>query len=69
MKEIKHYVCEICHTEYNEKQKAIDCERKHCKPLEILGAKYLSLAQNMKGYPTSISVKMADGTIQTYKRG
>ena len=33
MKEIKHYVCEICHTEYNERQKAIDCEKKHCKPM------------------------------------
>ena len=69
MKEIKHYVCEICHTEYNERQKAIDCEKKHCKPIKIVGEKYLSLSQNMKGYPTSISVKMTDGTIQTYKRG
>lgn len=26
MKEVKHYICDICHTEYNDKKKCTDCE-------------------------------------------
>ena len=63
MKEVKHYICEICGTEYNDKSKAQHCEKGHCKPLEII--KRISF---FKGYPLEITVKMADGTEQKYKR-
>lgn len=68
MREIKHYICEICGTEYNEKMKAQKCEKGHCKPVEIVNARYLSISNNAKGYPDRITVKMADGTEQIYKR-
>lgn len=69
MKEVKHYICEICATEYKEKQKCQQCEKSHCKVLEIVKAKYISFNNNVKGYPVSIAVKMSDGTEQIYKRG
>lgn len=68
MKEVKHYICEICGTEYNDKAKAQRCEKGHCKPIEIVKSRYLKIANNMKGYPLEITVKMADGTEQKYMR-
>jgi len=66
LKEVKHYICEICGTEYNDKIKAQHCEKGHCKPLEIIKERYLSAGNNAKGYPLEIIVKMADGAEQKY---
>lgn len=68
MKEIKHYICEICGTEYKDKLDAQKCERNHCEPNDIEKCRYLSYEYNKKGYPISIDVKMKDGCIVTYKR-
>lgn len=68
MKKVEYYVCEICGTEYNTKIKAESCESCHCRPREIIDARYLNKAQNNSGYPITITVKMADGTHQIYKR-
>ena len=43
LKEVKHYICEICGTEYNDKTRAQHCEKGHCKPLEIIKERYLSV--------------------------
>ena len=67
MKEVKHYICEICGTEYAEKQKCIDCEKSHKKAVEIVRMRFLSKMQNQKGYPISVDIKMDDGKIVTYK--
>ena len=29
MREVKHYICDICHTEYADRDKAIACEKSH----------------------------------------
>ena len=68
MKEVKHYICETCGTEYAEKQKCIDCGKSHKKAVEIVKMRFLSKTQNGKGYPHSIDVKMSDGEVVTYKR-
>lgn len=68
MKEIKRYVCEICNTEYKDQSECEKCENTHCKPVKIIKAKYIAANNNLKGYPTSVIIKMADGTEQTYKR-
>ena len=68
MKEIKHYICEICGTEYKDKFKAQKCEKNHCEPINIEKCRYLSYEYNNKGYPVSIDVRMKDGQILTYKK-
>ena len=68
MKEVKHYICEVCGTEWNDKTKCQKCEDSHYKPLKIVGTKYVSVSNNHKGYPVSITVSMSDGTTQVYKR-
>ena len=68
MKEVKHYICEVCGTEYNDKSKAQACEKGHKNPVEIIDARYISIGNDNKGYPTSITVKMSDGSERIYKR-
>lgn len=59
MKEVKHYICEICGTEYHEKKKCMDCEKNHIKPVAINGARY----NNKSGYPVAVNIEMSNGEI------
>ena len=68
MKEQKLYVCDYCGTQYKEKTVCQQCEKGHVKPVEIKDCKYISMKDNLKGYPTQVHFKMADGTVQIYKR-
>lgn len=68
MKEIHHYVCEICGTEYKDKDRAEKCENGHCGPVKIMRSRFLKFENNQKGYPLSITVLMEDGTEQVYRR-
>lgn len=69
MKEVKHYICELCGTEYKDKESAQRCEKCHKKPIAIIRQRYVSQSQNGAGYPVTLEVQMSDGTFHTYKRG
>lgn len=62
MKEVKHYICEICGTEYNDKKKC------HVMPKEIVGHNHISMRNNASGYPTMVRIKMSNGETIIYKR-
>lgn len=68
MKELKLYQCEICGTQYKEKNECKECEKRHIQPKKITGTRHLSYKKNQKGYPVSITVEMEDGNTVTYKR-
>lgn len=68
MKEVKHYICEICGTEYNDRRKCQECEKTHCKVAKIVSARYIRYGDNKKGYPVSITVEMENGEKVEYKR-
>lgn len=68
MKEVKHYVCDICHVEYSSKVSCEKCEKTHRKPIKIVDAKYVGFIGAVNGYPVSITVKMEDGKEVMYKR-
>ena len=68
MKEIKHYICEMCGTEYNDKKRAQACERSHFQPEEIVNSHYQPASVDASGYPINIEVKMSDGRKVVYKR-
>ena len=58
MKEKKLYTCEICNTDYTDKEKASKCEKTH-KLLEtatIVG-EYQPITVNTQGLPHKIRVK------------
>ena len=69
MKEVKHYICDICNTEYNSKHQCEKCEKSHKKTVKIKAAHYISVTQNQKGYPQKIDVEFENGEVLTYKRG
>lgn len=61
MKEKKLYVCELCGTEYADKEKAEACETGHKGKLEIVRAKYKSIGNVPDGYPVKITVAAVNG--------
>ena len=35
MKEKRLYTCEICHTDYAQKEDALKCEKEHCEKFDV----------------------------------
>ena len=68
MREVKHYICEICGTEYNNIEKCERCERSHRVQKYITKTRYLPITQETKGYPVAVDIVFEDGTTKTYKR-
>lgn len=68
MKEVKHYICEICHTEYANEDEAWECEKTHKTPTKICQAIYKSMNADLLGYPQKIEVMMSDGQKVWFKR-
>ena len=68
MKEVKHYICEICGTEFNDSSKAEKCERGHSSCKKIVDEAFHSVTADASGYPLEITVEMSDGKLVIYKR-
>lgn len=63
MTEKKLYTCDICGTDYADKEKAKQCEKEHTK---MNGISDFRFHAHMK-YPFKIEVAFADGTKRWYK--
>ena len=68
MREVKHYVCEFCKTEYKDENDARYCEKGHKTPTEICQALYAPVYEFPFGDPQKIEVKMSDGTKVWFRR-
>jgi len=68
MKEIKHYMCEYCHTEYTSIDEAQTCEKSHKAPKEIIDAVYKSIDAEIYGYPVTVLIRMSDGNKVLYRQ-
>ena len=68
MKEIKKYRCEICQSEYLDKQAALDCEKCHHAVNKITEMRYLPKNLGRDGYPVTVSIQFDDGKIVKFKR-
>ena len=68
MKEVKHWICDICGTEYKDSKACARCEKGHVKIEAIESTQYLALNNDQKGYPMRVKIKMKDGAIITYTR-
>ena len=65
------YTCEVCGTNYEDKNTAEACETTHKLPLETETADYLpqnTRDNDFKGFPLRIWVRAKDGTCAVYKR-
>lgn len=58
MKEKKLYTCELCHTNYEEKETALKCEKNH-KLLDkaVIVGEYKTMSMYPSGKPYRIKVK------------
>lgn len=52
MKKYEMYKCEICETMFNEKKKAVECEKSHITDFEITHKRYI---RGVK-FPVAITV-------------
>lgn len=68
MKERVRYVCEICHTEYNSKSSASQCEETHVTKLKITDKRYVPFDSDNSGFPIRITVVDDKGKKAIYKR-
>ena len=68
MKERKLYECEICHTNYSNKEECKKCEVSHKADLKIVGMRFAAYKDNRAGFPTSIEVIAPNGERAIYKR-
>lgn len=62
MKEKRLYTCEICNTDYAQKEDALKCEKEHCGKFEV---KDFRINPHQK-YPHKVELKFSDGTTHWY---
>lgn len=65
MKEKKLYQCEICFTDYADKDECKKCERSH-KICKLVEARYTSYKNNNTGFPLKVRIE-AEGESRWYK--
>lgn len=61
MKEVTHFVCETCGTEFSEREKCEACETGHARKLKICHADYRPIGVLATGFPSMIRVEGAVG--------
>lgn len=72
MKRIELYKCEVCGTQYNDKEACKMCEQGHIGQDRLLGRivdiRYLPITQDSSGMPITITFLGSDGKHYRYKR-
>lgn len=70
MREKILYVCELCRTEYADKEAAALCESSHIplKGMKIIGAAYHPVRMNARSqaWPIRITLQDSDGRTRVY---
>lgn len=56
------YTCEICNTDYVQKEDALKCEKEHCGKFKV---KDFRINPHQK-YPHKVELKFSDGTTHWY---
>lgn len=69
MKKVEHFICEVCNTEYKNKEMALKCEKSHKHPRSVMTAKCRPVTACDDGYPDAVTVLFDDGKCVRYKRG
>ena len=67
MKGLKLYQCELCRTQYADKEEAKQCEQYHARGLEIDGWSYRGMNETSEKFPVKIWVKSKNGEERMYR--
>lgn len=57
------YQCEICDTEFDSEELALNCEKRHCK---VTGFTEKLYKDSNSKYPDTVKCRMTDNSIQSY---
>lgn len=68
MKKLELYQCEICGTQYNEKRKAVDCEKSHLVDIKITNMMFKPYTMSEDDFPFKIEVTAPNGKKAVYRR-
>lgn len=68
MKKLELFQCEVCGTQFKNKDDCSRCEKGHVKELWIVKSRYLPYTQDKSGMPTTITLMGRDGSHYTYKK-
>lgn len=68
MKKLELYQCEICGTQYNDKRKAVDCEKSHLVDIKITNMVFKPISMEASGFPIKIEITAANGKKAVYRR-
>lgn len=63
-KQLYLYTCDICHTDYANKEDAIKCEEEHCGVVQVTDYR---IHVHCK-YPHKLEIKFSDGTKYWYRQ-
>ena len=69
MKKLELFQCEVCGTQYKNREDCQKCEKQHQKELYIAKSRYLPFTQDKSGMPISVTIMGPDGKYYIYKRG
>ena len=64
MKQKTLYTCEVCHTDYNDPDAAVKCEKSHNAADSIVSCKFLAHSE----FPERVQIKFKNGKRVEYKK-
>lgn len=67
MKELKLYQCELCKTQYADKNEAKKCEEYHARDFKIDSLLYKGMNETSEKFPVKIWVKSKNGEERMYR--
>ena len=67
MKKRVLYTCEVCHTDYADKESAKECEKSHAQNLIIAECRFHPVSVCGR-FPVTITVRADNGEERVYKR-
>ena len=67
MKKRVLYTCDVCHTDYADRESAIECEKSHAQNLIIADCKFHPVLKYGR-FPVSVTIRADDGEQRVYRR-
>lgn len=69
MKKVQIYVCDVCGTNYTNKEECQECENHHTRPVRIFDGTYLSKkCCPWQHVPVMLKVEFDNGEIAEYRK-
>lgn len=68
MKTVNKYECEICGVTFSSKERCLECEKSHSKPVSVTAMEYAPKSFYNDGLPIKVKVTFENGVAIGYRR-